>query len=206
VKRFFQDQRPHRGFDYDEYVERMRELTLEPITGSLDEITRGHLAGAPINLQRTTRILKTYTVPEEARSIVRAVKQPQLWMVITEPWCGDSAQCLPYVACLAECNTLIRLKLLFRDMNPDIMDEYLTDGTRGIPKLVAFDRDGNELFQWGPRPREAQDLFLRARAEGLTKPEALERLHLWYGRNRGSAVVTELLALIKTTAGVGVKT
>ena len=202
MKQFFRDQRPHRGLDYGEYVEKMRDLTLEPISEGLDETTRSRLASAPINFQRTTRILTTYTVPAEVCSVVRLVQHPQLWMVLTEPWCGDSAQSLPYIARLAECNTLIRVKLLLRDMNPDIMDGYLTDGTRGIPKLVTFDPEGNELFRWGPRPREGQKVFLQARAEGRTKAEALERLHLWYGRNRGSDIVQELLALIQTSAGV----
>jgi len=202
MKRFYQDQRPHRGLDFDEYVDSIRELALEPITDDLDETTRNRRASAPINLRRTTRILKTYVIPEEVRRTIHMLREPQLWMVLTEPWCGDSAQCLPYIARLAECNTLIHLKFLLRDMNPDIMDEYLTDGTRGIPKLVAFDRQGNELFRWGPRPREGQEVFLRAKAEGLTQAEALERLHLWYGRNRGKALEEELLALIQESAGV----
>lgn len=198
MKQFFRDQRPHRGLDYDEYIEKMRELALEPVTSGLDETMLGRLASAPLNLQRTTRILRTYTVPDEVRSAIRSIKQPQLWMVLTEPWCGDSAQSLPYIARMAECNTLIRLKLLLRDMNPDIMDGYLTDGTRGIPKLVVFDREGNELFRWGPRPREAQKMFLEAKAEGLTKPEALERVHRWYGRNRGRDIEQEIIALIRS--------
>jgi hypothetical protein len=76
------------------------------------------------------------------------------------------------------------------------MDAYLTDGTRGIPKLTAFDSQGRELFRWGPRPKPAVELFRRFKEEEVPGPELREKLHLWYAKNRGRALEEELVDLL----------
>ncbi len=121
-------------------------------------------------------------------------------MVLTEPWCGDSAQCLPHLGVLAQSNPKITLKMVLRDANLDLMDEFLTDGKRSIPRLVAFDQAGEQVFMWGPRPAPAQAVFDEAKAAGLAKPELLEKLHLFYGRNRGAALEEEFITLLKGLA------
>jgi hypothetical protein len=91
----------------------------------------------------------------------------------------------------------IDLRILDRDSNLEIMDQYLTNGiSRSIPKLVAFDPEGNEIFQWGPRPMEAQMIVENAKLNNLPKEEFVEALHLWYGRNRGMAIEVEFLELL----------
>jgi len=144
-----------------------------------------------LNLHRTGRILRTYSVHDDLAAMVKAIDDDQLWAVITEPWCGDSAQCLPHISAMADLNPKINLRMVLRDENQDIMDEFLTDGKQSIPILVVFDSEGEILFTWGPRPVEAQVVFLQAKAEGLEKAGILEKLHLFYGRNRGLALEAE---------------
>ena len=79
------------------------------------------------------------------------------------------------------------------------MDLYLTNGTKSIPILVALDNEGVELFHWGPRPKEAADLVKNAKAEGLEHDAFIEKLHLWYGKNRGAALENEIMQLLKNT-------
>ena len=93
------------------------------------------------------------------------IDHPQLWMVLTEPWCGDSAQCLPCLDILAEIHAYITMRFLLRDDNLDIMDHYLTDGKRSIPLLVAFDPEGRNCSAGAlgpPKPRR----YDAATAEG----------------------------------------
>jgi hypothetical protein len=183
---------------YQEHFAReVARAEADPELAATDEHAR-YLA---LHAHRTARIEKTYTVGDEMRSLLDSLTSPQVWMVITEPWCGDSAQSLPYIAKIAAGNPLIEFRLFLRDRNPDIMDRYLTRGTRSIPKLVAFDESGQELFRWGPRPREAMDLFLKARQAGTPREDISEELHLWYGRNRGRALESELLQLLKNVKG-----
>lgn len=155
-----------------------------------------HVRFAKLNLHRTERLQRHWRPSEALASLMERLDRPQLWMVLTEPWCGDSAQCLPCLEILAESSQQVTIRIFARDDHLDIMDRYLTDGKRSIPILVALDPQGNELFRWGPRPAEAQTVFDRAAAEGLDKPAKLERLHLFYGRNRGRALDEEMIAVI----------
>jgi hypothetical protein len=119
-------------------------------------------------------------------------------MLLTEDWCGDSAQNIPYIVKMAECNSMINLRILLRDQNTDIIDLYLSDSnSRSIPKLVAFNENGDELFQWGPRPKEAQELVRKLKSEGLSKEEYILQLHLWYGKNRRKNLELEFIQIIE---------
>lgn len=198
-KKYFTDKRMHKGMTNDEFLAVMEEEIKEKETFELEDVEKHLLEYTKLNLQRSLRIKKTYNPSEEIISIVKQIDKPQLWMVLTEAWCGDSAQTLPYIAKIAELSDMIDLRILLRDDNLDIMDQYLTNGTsRSIPKLVAFDDKGNELFQWGPRPKAAQYLVDRWKTEGLSKDEFIEKLHLWYGRNRGKELENEFIELLKS--------
>lgn len=151
---------------------------------------------AKLNLQRMRRILKTYTPSDEIKSIASSLKEDQIWMLITENWCGDSAQTVPFIHLISELSPGIILRILERDKNLDIMDIYLTNGGRSIPKLVAFNNNMEELFQWGARPKAAQDLFARLKSEGIEKEKIIEQIHLWYGRNRGKDIESEFIKLL----------
>lgn len=150
-----------------------------------------------LNYQRSTRLEKIFIPTDETIQIFSNINQTQKWIVITESWCGDSAQNLPIIAKLAELNNKIDFKIVLRDSNTEFMDLYLTNGARAIPKLIVFDENDNEIFQWGPRPIEAQNLFNKLKNEKIAKPAITKELHLWYGRNRGKEVEKEILNLIK---------
>ncbi len=192
---FFIERRPHNGMTYKEYTESIVNEIKNTNSDNLSDEQKEIYDYKKLNLQRSGRVDKTYTVSEELRNSIKNIKDKQLWVVITEGWCGDSAQNLPHIVKFAELNSNIDLRILLRDSNPDIMDLYLTNGTKSIPKIVAFDNIGNELFQWGPRPKEAKELISTLKKEGIVKPELYEKLHLWYGRNRGKAIETEFLEI-----------
>ncbi|MFQ5585048.1 MAG: thioredoxin family protein [Calditrichia bacterium] len=187
------------GAGYHTFVENMQQRLEETDPESLAGADKTRFSYLPMNLQRMRRIYKTYNVLEKIRNILGKINSPQTWMVITEDWCGDSAQSLPIIARFSECNPNISLKIIPRDENPEIMNRYLTRGKRSIPKLVVFNERGNELFRWGPRPAEAQALFERLEKEGIERPQILKELHLWYGKNRGKAVEEEFFKLLSGT-------
>ena len=177
---------------YQEVLE--QRATIDP--AGLDGLEAERAEFAQLNLHRVRRIRRTWRPSEKLAGLVARIGGPQVWMALTEPWCGDSAQCLPCLEILAQENANIDLRFLLRDDNLEIMDQYLTDGKRGIPLLVSFDREGRELFRWGPRPAEAQKMMDAAIAADLDKPARLEKLHLFYGRNRGVALDQEWVALL----------
>jgi hypothetical protein len=192
---FFDERRPHRGLTFQEYIAVTRERAEQAVEGLPAEVAE-RIESTKVNLQRMQRIVNSHRVSEDLCILLRRNQRPQLWMVLTEPWCGDSSQCLPLIAVMAEQNELIELRILLRDANLDVMDLYLTDGKRGIPLLVAFDGAGEEIFRWGPRPKPAQAVFEEAKSAGLEKVDILARMHRFYGRDRGRAVEGEFRRLL----------
>jgi len=196
IHRFFADKRPHKGMNYREYIQSViNDVASDP--GTLSNEEKELLEYKKLNLQRSSRIERTYVISEELKSLIENIKDKQLWMVITEGWCGDSAQILPYIVKMAELNPNVDLRILLRDSNPDTIDLYLTNGTRSIPKFVVFDLEGNELFAWGPRPKALQTLINGWKSEGIVKPELYEKIHLWYGRNKGKEIEAEFIQILK---------
>ena len=194
--KFFRDGIPQHGMTYKEYKQKFIEVVNSTDVEKLDESERELFEYKKLNLVRSERIDKSYEVSAELTAEIQNIKEKQLWMVITETWCGDSAQNLPYLVKMAALNPNIDFRIILRDSNPEIMDLYLTNGTRSIPKLVAFDTEGNELFTWGPRPKAAHELIKQLKSEGIVKPELYEKLHLWYGRNRGKDIEAEFTELL----------
>ena len=150
-----------------------------------------------LNLQRTNRILNSYKPSDLISELICNISNKYYWVVITEDWCGDSAQNLPYIYKLAQINKNISLNIVYRDKNPELMDLYLTNGTKSIPKLICVNSEMDEVFVWGPRPKEAQEVVNNAKESGLGKDEMMAKLHLWYSKNRGLALEGEFVGLIK---------
>ena len=182
---------------YKEYLKIFNDQISVENSELLNEQDKKHFENRKINFQRTSRLNKTFIPDDETKDIFSQIETKQLWFVISESWCGDSAQNLPIIAKLASLSEKINFKIVLRNSNLDFMDQYLTNGNRCIPKLIVFDENDNELFVWGPRPAEAQNIFTNLKNEGVEKSEINKKLHLWYGRNRGREVEKEIAELME---------
>jgi hypothetical protein len=178
---------------YDDFVEEMRRHVEEVDPETLDEKNRKLYDYTKLNLHRTKRLAKTFTPSEEAREAMEMIDVPQRWTIMTEAWCGDSAQSAPIVAKLAALNSNVKLAVFLRDENPTAQERLEAEGSKGIPILLAFDAKGEELFRWGPRPKEAAALVKRLKAEGEPKEKFVERAHVWYAKDRGKSIEREVV-------------
>ncbi len=154
-----------------------------------------------MNVTRMRRIDKHIPLSDELKEVLDQIKKPQRWTVLTEPWCGDAAQIVPVFNKIAEECPQITLDILLRDENLELMDQYLTNGGRSIPKLIVTDEEsGDEIFNWGPRPASAQKLVIELKESGLPLMEMATQLHTWYAKNKTedtqAELVTELKAVI----------
>lgn len=150
-----------------------------------------------MNTHRMRRVEKTTVLEDELVQLLLSVETKMLWVILTEAWCGDAAQSLPAIVKIADASPLIEVKLLLRDENPELMDAYLTNGGRSIPKLIALNPDTlEELGTWGPRPEPAQALFLEAKAKEVPYKELAEQLHAWYAKDRSRTLQQEFKQLI----------
>ena len=186
------------GLSYRQYLNLTAREIETADSAQLTEEEHAQLENKKLNLHRMKRIEKHYQVSEGFKNIAQSVDKPQLWMIISETWCGDSAQNIPYIFKIAELNPKIDLRIVLRDTNPDIMNLYLTNGTRSIPILVVFDEFGNELLKWGPRPMAAKQLVNDLITQGTDKIVRAQKLHLWYGRNKGKDLELEMTAMLKS--------
>jgi hypothetical protein len=189
------------GFSYPQFVEFTEQLVQENRTTGANQ-SEEYLAYTLICLQRMIRWNKTSKVSEELALLIPQVDQPQVWLVITEAWCGDGAQSIPHLAKLADLNPNITLKIVLRDEHPDLIDAYLTNGNRSIPKLVAMTADlQQELFTWGPKPKYLLDFHaaFKQNSEGRSYSDFLDEVHLWYAKNKQKELESEIYPLISST-------
>lgn len=157
-----------------------------------------YLEYTSLNNRRMDRLEKTLKINPELEALIRAIEEPLVWVVITEGWCGDAAQNLPFIAALADLNPQIELRLFFRDQHPELMDAYLTNGGKAIPKLIVLRAaDLQELGTWGPRPAAAQELMNDWKASGGTDYTVIsEAIHGWYAKDRLTTLQEELRSAI----------
>lgn len=120
-------------------------------------------------------------------------------LVLAEGWCGDASSSIPVVARFAEAVPGFELRILRRDEHPELMDRYLTNGSRSIPIVVVLDESFHELGHWGPRPSALQSWVMANRLT-IPKPELYPQVRSWYARDRGESTLREILA----TAGFSV--
>jgi hypothetical protein len=149
-----------------------------------------------LNWSRQHRWLKTGVLDPALTEVIRNIGVPQYWTVITEPWCGDASHSIPFIHRLAELNPLIKVDYVLRDTPPFLIDQYLTNGTKSIPKLIIADKDHNDLAVWGPRPAACQRLYQQMAKDNVEQDERKITLQNWYNEDKGESLQRELLEII----------
>ncbi|MFM7595404.1 MAG: thioredoxin family protein [Flavobacteriales bacterium] len=149
-----------------------------------------------LNEARFKRITKTYTPSTDFTDAVQGITKPTHWIIITEPWCGDAAQSVPLLLKLINEIPKATFTIELRDQS-SLIDQYLTNGGKGIPKVIVRDEQEIDLLVWGPRTREAQALFNEQKAAGVELTVLHEALHSWYAKDQGKTLELELLTLIQ---------
>lgn len=151
-----------------------------------------------LNIQRMKRLDKTTVLLNEWNEVFNTMKEPVRWKVLAEAWCGDAAQIVPVLNKIAEAsNGKITMEILLRDENLELMDKYLTNGGRGIPKLICYNSNNEVLWHWGPRPQAAQQLILELKAAIKSMDDIKTELHAWYTKDKTQHTQKELLAHFK---------
>lgn len=189
-------------YTYEEYKELIFRLAANYNTTGIR--TEEHVIATKINVQRLKRIEKQTVVSPGIQQELEKLKTKWKWLLLIESWCGDGAQNLPIINKIAEQSPLINLVILLRDENLQIMDSYLTNGTRSIPKLICLNAEtGDEIGTWGPRPNIVVELI---KAYKLQNPNddhknVIGFLHHWYSIDKGKSLQDEFLTLIKKWNG-----
>lgn len=185
---------------YQEYKDIVKELLAENrSTGpnQSEDLTNYSL----LNDKRMKRLDKTIKISDATATEIKKVNEAQSWLLITEGWCGDAAQNLPIINKIADLNEHISLKVVLRDENLELMDLFLTNGGRAIPKLIALDKDNNVIHTWGPRPTVAEKMVLSYKAvHGSLDANFKQDLQIWYNKDKGKSTQEDFVNLIQNTA------
>lgn len=182
---------------YQEYRKKISDLLLDGKSSGNDQ-SEQYLNYSKLNETRMNRLDKTMTITDENIQKIQLLKREYIWLVISEGWCADSAQILPIINKLALESDKIDLKIVFRDENNELMNQFLTNGARAIPKLIIIDKEtGTVLDVWGARPNGATQ-FMKDYKEkhGAIDETAKADLQMWYLHDKGISTQNEIVNLM----------
>lgn len=181
---------------YDEYRALIDKLILE--NKSTGQVQDDHLLEvSKLNVHRMNRWDKHYSPSDAIVQSVTSITEKFTWLIITEGWCGDSAQIVPALHALASANKNITERYVLRDDNLVLMDLFLTKGKRSIPKVICLDSDNQIVWTWGPRPAEIHTYMEELQASGMEMSQIKEKVHLMYAKNKQQALEADLNDLLK---------
>jgi hypothetical protein len=186
------------SYSYLEYRKLVTDLLLEgKSTGNEQSEDLTHYT--TLNETRMNRLDKTLSVPSVIAKELKKLKKNYIWLVISEGWCGDAAQLLPIFNKMALESQKIDLRIVLRDQNEALMNLFLTNNGKAIPKLIVIDQEtGSVIDSWGPRPQGATDLILDYKKRfGSIDETAKTELQLWYLRDKGLSTQLELITLMQ---------
>ncbi len=182
---------------YLEYRNKIKDYLLQDVSQfSLDEQHLHHYT--QLNEARMNRIEKTVALDNITINALKSISKKYVWLLISEGWCGDSAQIVPILSKMADASENIDLKIVFRDENNGLMDLFLTNHSRSIPKLIILDAPTLTVINtWGPRPLGATSLVNNYKLEnGVFDENGKIALQKWYLQDKGASVQNEILELL----------
>jgi len=186
-----------KSLTYSEYRKQVADLLKEgKSTGN--EQSEALTKYSELNEVRMNRLEKTIQISEEVKADLSNLQSNYTWIVISEGWCGDAAQLVPIIHKMAELSEKIDLRIVLRDDNEALMNKFLTNGGKAIPKLLILDAETlTVLSDWGPRPEGAKNLILDYKAQhGIVDETAKTELQKWYLHDKGIITQNEIMELI----------
>jgi len=151
-----------------------------------------------LNDRRMKRWDKTLNISQDIQDRIAKFDEKVIWMVLTESWCGDAAHLMPVMNKIAELNNNIDFRVVLRDENNELMNRFLTNGSKSIPKLIMIDKaSGDVINSYGPRPNSATKMVNDYKTEhGKLTPEFKEDLQRWYNKDKGQSTLKDLSAML----------
>ncbi len=186
------------SFSYQEYRNHVSELVKSGKTTGHEQ-THDLVHYTELNEARLHRLDKTIVVIDEVKVALENLSKNYIWLLISEGWCGDAAQILPVINKMALVSDKIDFRIVLRDDNEELMNLFLTNGTKSIPILISIDQQTNEVINhFGPRPSGAKQLILDYKAaHGIVDEQAKIDLQKWYLTDKGISIQKEIWALMK---------
>lgn len=183
---------------FNEFITLNQDLLKAGKTTGLTQ-TAEYVEFGRVNLARMQRLIKTVVLGPELLATLQKLTVPHTLVIITEGWCGDSAQIVPVLEHIRLACPAMDVVFLLRDEHPELMDQYLTNGARSIPKVICFETSSlKEKWQWGPRPAKLQAEVKQLLARQVSHEEKGLFVQNWYNSNKTQDIQEEITALVQT--------
>lgn len=184
------------SFSFADYRKKVTSLIAEgKSTGHTQ--SEDLLKYSELNETRMNRLEKTIEVTPETKAKLQNLDKKYIWLVLSEGWCGDAAQIVPVIHKMADVTDKVELKIALRDDNDALMQHFLTNGGKAIPKLIVLDAETLDVvLDWGPRPHGAKQLILDYKAAyGVVDETAKIELQKWYLHDKGISIQNEIVEI-----------
>lgn len=180
------------AIDFDEYLQIAQQRLENPQSEKDVEFKPYYELG----IHRMDRTLKKFSIDEEQLQLLKLKNFNGKILIISEAWCGDASATVP--ALVEFFKGYNDVKIFLRDSDPSLIDQYLTNGTQSIPKVLILNENFEVTNTWGPRPKHGHELLLKYKAdsENFTKDMFYNDLQIYYSRNRGKDAIQEILELL----------
>lgn len=186
----------NKTISYSAYRNLIKTLIAENKSTGIEQ-SEERLTFSILNDKRMDRLDKTLGISLATQNYLNNLNEGFTFLVIAEGWCGDAAQILPIINKVTEASDKIAFKIVLRDENEDLMNQYLTNGSKSIPKVIILDHRNNVLDSWGPRPSVASKMVVDYKVQnGSLDEEFKKNLQIWYNKDKGNNTQNELVGLL----------
>jgi len=187
-----------RSISYSTYRTMIKGLLVEGKSTGKDQ-NEDLLNYSRLNDARMDRLDKTLTISEETQHALHKLVENYSLLVIAEGWCGDAAQILPVLNKIADASPKLKLRVVCRDENDELMQAYLTNGSKSIPKVIIINNNNEPINTWGPRPSFATKMIQDYKEKnGSLDAEFKTNLQKWYNKNKGLNIQSDILQLLES--------
>ena len=186
-----------KSLSYDTYRKMVSDL-LEEGKSTGPNQSDALLNYSNLNDARMNRLDKKTKLTDQTISALKSTKKNQTWLMITEGWCGDAAQIMPVINKMSLETDKVALKVVLRDENEDLMNQFLTNGSKSIPKLIVLDENEKVISSWGPRPSIATKMVNDYKEKhGGLDADFKRDLQVWYNKNKGENIQEDIIAFLE---------
>jgi hypothetical protein len=138
------------------------------------------------------------TVTADLVTRLRALPERRRILVVSEDWCFDSANTIPYLARLVDgAPERLEMRIIGLEIGRPIMEAHRTpDGRAATPTVIVLDERGRITGAWTERPSAAQTWFLERQKVTMQEP-LHDQLEKWYEDDAGKTTMAEIAAILE---------
>ena len=184
---------------FEEYLQLTDDILNEKIARTGPYAADNTFRYTRSNRERMKKVLDNIVLNQKLYNLVSDLSDKWIWLVISEPWCGDASWGVPALCMIASASDKIEFRILLRDTHPDVIKQYQTAGSDSIPKLICLRKsDMQVLGTWGPRPKALHEMVLKFKDDdNFDYRESVRRLHAWFEQDMTKSTQDEIIDCVK---------